>query len=394
MSRTLDFHMRAFADPLPRPKVWSHNNVYPNFTVWGWQVASNRQQPGFTALENVSATGFRSSVREWLPHGKTMPQVKLTILSDGLYQRGRSYAVTIVRLRDGVMRRLTERPDGEGRLRFQLDGDEYEVGVSVAPQPVLALTDYRLEEGRWATAGMPVKMRARFYNKGTAASPARVVRWYSANAAIEIDTPTAILPAMAPGQSGEAPLAFLVQDQGREIVKLSAVAGDEKLPLEVPLFPPAQEAYDFKIGDGKAFTVYQQAMRKSSLVAGDGNGDGRANPGERVAILLPDGDVFRLAELYTNDDCVDNTTRLSDNWSSYDHVGASAKYSLPVIKPWCPAGHVVRFMARVQLPDKPNHKIRYAVVQFPVAAGAARLTKPVATPPPKLSPDPYGPTRK
>jgi hypothetical protein len=37
-----------------------------------------------------------------------------------------------------------------------------------------------------------------------------------------------------------------------------------------------------------------------------------------------------------------------------------------VIRPDCPPGHVVRMLARVQLPDKPNHRLRYAVIELPV----------------------------
>jgi hypothetical protein len=81
---------------------------------------------------------------------------------------------------------------------------------------------------------------------------------------------------------------------------------------------------------------------------------------------LPEDDVYRAAELFTNDACVDNTLRAFDDWSDYDHVGASAKYSLPLIKPDCPAGHVIHALARVLLPDKPNHIVRYAAVEIPV----------------------------
>ena len=61
--QTFDFHMHAFAAPLPKPASFSHQDAYPNFDVWGWQVSSNRRQPGFTMLNNVSAKGFRSAVR-------------------------------------------------------------------------------------------------------------------------------------------------------------------------------------------------------------------------------------------------------------------------------------------------------------------------------------------
>ena len=112
-------------------------------------------------------------------------------------------------------------------------------------------------------------------------------------------------------------------------------------------------------------------VHRVPLTFGNGNGDGRANAGETIAILLPDSDAHRAAELFTNDWCVDLTRRISDSWSSYDHVGASAKYSLPMIKPACPVGHVVHMMARIQLPNAPNHRIEYSTIEFPVSAAGA-----------------------
>ena len=59
MASTLDFHMYAFANPLPKPAVWNHIDVYQFFDVWGWSIASNRRTPGFTVLQNVSKSGTR-----------------------------------------------------------------------------------------------------------------------------------------------------------------------------------------------------------------------------------------------------------------------------------------------------------------------------------------------
>jgi len=371
ISKTFDFHMQAFAAPLPRPAVWNHADVYPNFIIWGWDVVSNRRQPGITWLENVSKTGFRSSVREWLPDGGVMPLVQLTIQSPRLYARLKPYTVTMVRLRDGQTRRAQVKADVEGRLAFKLDGDAYEVGItSTPPEPVLALTGYHVESGEWATAGMPVKVNVRFTNKGTAVSKAAALRWETPNPLVQIDTPEAKLRPILPGASIEVPLAFVVKDEARKVVELYAADASLKLPLEIPLFPPAPVASDYVIADGKALTVYRNAVKKEITVTGDGNGDGRANAGERIAIAFPDGDAMRLAELFSNDRCVDNTTRISDSWGEYDHVGASVKYSLPLIKPTCPPNHVLQFMTRVLLPDKPEHKVRYAVVQFTVNAAA------------------------
>ena len=89
----------------------------------------------------------------------------------------------------------------------------------------------------------------------------------------------------------------------------------------------------------------------------------------------PDGDAWRAAELFTNDSCVDMTQRVSDVWSDYDHVGASAKYSIPLIQPRCAAGHMIRMLARVQLPHAPDHGIEYATIEFPVSAAHSSTAK-------------------
>ena len=202
-------------------------------------------------------------------------------------------------------------------------------------------------------------------------------RWETPNPAVEIETPAATLRALGPGASAEAPLAFIVKDESRKVVKLFADDAATKLPLEIALYPAAPVVNDYIIADGKALTVYRHAIQTEITVTGDGNGDGRANAGERIAIAFPEGNGVRLAELFTNDRCVDNTTRISDAWGEYDHVGASAKDSLPLLKASCQPGHMARFMARLLLPDKPEHKVRYAVVQFPVnAASRSATTKP------------------
>lgn len=364
ISKTLAFHMNAFAHPLPRPTVWNHADVYPNFTLWGWEVAADRKQPGFTALDNVSATGFRSAVREWLPGGATIPAVKVSVETDKLYPPRKPQSVTIIRLRDGNVRRQTVMASADGRLNLELDGDEYEVGISAGP--VLALSGYQVEGAAWATAGQPVKGRVRIWNKGAAASHAVALRWLSPNPGVDLAPMSSDLPAIAPGQYADVPLTVTVKDPKRQVVRIVAVQGDTRLPFEIPLYPPARPFADFLIADGSQVRVFQHATEKTQIILGDGNGDGKAQAGERIGILLPEDDVYRAAELITNDACVDNTLRAFDDWTDYDQVGASAKYSLPLIKADCPAGHVVHGLARVLLPDKPNDVMRYAAIEFPV----------------------------
>jgi hypothetical protein len=124
----LDFHMDAFAHPIPKPEHFSHIDPYPNFGVWNWEVVSDRRWPGFTVLENVSRSGFHSAVREWVPGGAALPNVKLTITSPRLYQPSTAYPVNYIRIRDGFQRHASQKSDAQGRLSFDVSGEEYEVG--------------------------------------------------------------------------------------------------------------------------------------------------------------------------------------------------------------------------------------------------------------------------
>lgn len=364
IDRTLDFHLAAFANPLPAPTAFSHADAYPNFAVWGWEVVSNRRQPGFTVLENVSNTGFRSAVREYLPGGATIPEATLSIGSPPIYPPGVALTVTYIHLLDGKVRRTEQRVDAHGRLNFDLSGDAYEVAVSAGP--LLTVSGYAVAGANWATAGQPVNLKVRFWNKGGAGSGTTLIQWQSPNPGVKFATPQGRLYALAPGESATLPVTFTVDDRERAVMKIFAVAGANRMAIEVPLFAAAEPLKDFQIADGRAVSVYQHATQKADVRFGEGNGDGHAAPGETFAVLLPDGGALRAAELFTNDACVENGMRGSDSWAEYDHSGASAKYSLPSIHLDCEPGHVVRMLAREAIPNGAETQMKYFTLEFPV----------------------------
>ncbi len=272
MGKTLSFHMKAFSNPLPRPDFWSHADVYPNFSVWGWTVETDRALPGFTSLESVSRSGFDSSVREWLPGGRLLGAVHVKITTAALYPANSRIPVTTVRLRDNKIQRHQQLADAEGRLHFEFEGDEVQVKIG---------------------AGL-----------------------------VERSIKTTKLPS--------APLST-----------------------------------DFQIADHRTFRVFQHATQQQTMTLGQGNGDGFVNAGEQIAVLFPDGNAFRAAELIGDSDCVDLTTRVSDYWGDYDYVGASAKYTLAKIGLYCP-GRTIKLFARVIFPNKPNHQLREFTIELHV----------------------------
>ena len=102
----------------------------------------------------------------------------------------------------------------------------------------------------------------------------------------------------------------------------------------------------FQIADGVTVSAWRHGTQHGEVTLGEGNRDNHAAPGENFAVLFPDGEYLRAAELFTNDACVDNTVRASDSIGEH----ASVKYSLPSIRPDCEPGHVVHMLARVVVP--------------------------------------------
>lgn len=363
IARTLQFHMAAFANPVPQPAVFDHSDAWPNFSVWGWEVISNRRQPGFTVLENVSNAGFRSAVREY-PGGATIPEATLSIGSPAIYPPGVALTVTYVHLLDGKVRRTEQRADAHGRLNFDVSGDAYEVAVSSGP--LLTVSGYSIADSNWATAGQPVNLKVRFLNKGGAPAGTSLIRWESPNPGVKFATPQGRLYALQPGESAILLVTFTVDDPERAVVRIVAAAGATRMSFDVPLFPAAQPITEFQIADGRTLTVYQHATHNAEVRFGEGNGDGHAAPGETFAVLLPEGGALRAAELFTNDACVENSMRGSDSWQEYDRSGASAKYSLPSIHLDCEPGHVVRMLARIVIPNGAETQVKYGTLEFPV----------------------------
>ena len=205
MAKTLGFHMKAFREPLPAPGLWHHADVYPAFDVWGYSVQTDRQTSGFTLLENVHRSGFRSSVREWLPDGRLLPSVTVRISTGPVYAPGKAYRVTDVNRSSGEVRHIRTKSDSQGRLHFRLDGDVHEIGISEDAAPILTLAGSRIVNAPRATAGQSLRLKLSLLNKG--AAEARNIRASvkSPASGVTVRTPRVSLPRIAAGASAEVP---------------------------------------------------------------------------------------------------------------------------------------------------------------------------------------------
>ena len=331
LAEVFDFHVGVFAHPIPKPPAFTHADSYPNFGVWDWEVVSDRRRPGFTVLESVSRAGLRSTVREWMPAGAILPEVKLSITSPRLYTPGAAYPVTYIRLRDGKLRRATQKADVRGRLTFEIDGDAWEIGVGAAP--VLALSTFEIAGEAWASAGQPIQLRLKFWNKGAVRSTTRLLQLESPTPGMKFKAPAVRLNSLAPGESVTVPITCTIDHPVISGARIVAVDGDRRLSVDIPIYPAAAVFADYRIADGLTVATYTHPL-------GEGNRDGHAAPGESFAILLPDAGTLRAAELFTNDTCVDNTIRISEG---------GVRISIPTVRPTCDPGHRIQVLAHIGL---------------------------------------------
>ena len=177
-------------------------------------------------------------------------------------------------------------------------------------------------------------------------------------------------------QSPRAPFTFFVTADSIEVAQFEVIISESMNRkwtefIEVAVMVDYPEFTDIKIADGLKYTVAAAGTTKTSIVMGIGNGDGVANPGESIIVLVKDNsdDLYRRMTLYTSDRYVNPNginRRLSDYWGSYDHVGGSHKISMPLISSDCPVNHVIEFFSAYWLPDYPDHIIKRGTVKVEI----------------------------
>lgn len=375
LGEMLSFILKTFDNPPPRPAQWHHADAYPEFDVWDYRVITDRAQPGFTMLENVDARGFRSAVREHLPDGTLLASVNVAVKTPAIYEKDQSYVIHAINTTTRDTSQVKIKSDAEGRLIIHLDGGSHEVGINkLFDTPNLAITSVTTPRRNWATHDEKVSVDILLLNKGM--SPARNVRTSvtATRPGTEVFNENRILEEIPVNGSEKISFAFRTYDNNVEIVRFKLTFRDDKGRewmdyAAIPLKKKVAEIKDFEIADGRMVTVVDAAVRSDTLFLGQGNGDGVANPGESLVILVRDGGKLWRTDITTHDPYINPfgiNIRKSDNWSSFDHVGASAKYDIPVIASDCPEGHPVEVFVEYWQPDRPLHIIRQGVINFTV----------------------------
>ncbi len=360
-----DFFSRSFNEPLPRPEKWSHIDVYPVFEIWDYRIFSDRDIPGFTVLENVNKRGFRSSVRPFLPDGKSMAQFNLVVQTAPLYQKNKSYSIRIYSYSREDFTEKTVRSDRSGSLFIALNGGINEVAIFELNEKIAVPVIHTMEPdtGFGLEPGEGKVITVEVLNMGTADLTDGTLEFRPYNA--EIHSYRSKIEPISLGSGINVNGVFTIPTSIKHatVQKFDVVITDSKgrewqeskvLPVRKGrLIEPS-----FEIADGRIFTYLSRASDAITAKLGYGNGDGQINPGETFMILVEEGGIHRLTRLSSPSpyiDLSDPSAIESDSWVPFDHVGGSFKYSIPTLSSSVPEDEMVDLDVMYWIPDYPDH---------------------------------------
>ncbi|MES1219225.1 MAG: alpha/beta hydrolase-fold protein [Bacteroidota bacterium] len=377
-SEMFSFLFNSFNTPSPRPERWDHFDFYPEFSVWDYTISTDRIIPGFTMLENVDQRGFRSSVREFLPDGELIPSVNVSVVTAPEYEKNEWYTINDIYIKSQKTSQQTIRSDNNGRLKISLDGSVHEIGINKATdKPNIAVAGFTIKNSDWVMPRKETGIILHVVNKGMAIGDNMKAKLSAVTKDVLVTQDEIRLPRTGINEIKEAetPFVFKVVNDSVDMVKLKLTIHDGNKNewidfLEIPVLRDAPEVKDFVIADGKTFTVGTNGIDSITTTIGNGNGDGIANPGEMIELLVKDKGRYWRTQLFCADNYINQSginIRKSDNWGNYDNVGGSMKYSVAVISSACPENHKAHFFAEYWLPDKPFHIIKYAGISIPVS---------------------------
>lgn len=367
--------MKTFSAAPEKPATWHHIDVYPEFSVWNYEVSTDRNVPGFTILEQVNARGFRCAVRERVPDGQLLQQVNVMVTTAPLYEKNQVY--TIHDLQPGIAPNITTvKSDHEGKLHLRLNGNVHEIGINKKNDKAnITVASTQITNMPWAVPGAEIQLDIQLLNKG--AGVARNV-----TATISATRKNVVFKKnqlnfgdinVNDSSKSKDQLTFTIVDTV-EIVQLRADIRDGNRNewsqlFEIPVKKKVQDFQNIVIADGKVFTVANEGTGIASAMLGSGNGDGIANPGESIVLLVKDQDKLWRTDISHGDKNINPfgvNERISDNWTNFDHTGASAKYSVLLISGDCPQNHKAEVFASYWTPQYPYHIVKEGKIHVTV----------------------------
>lgn len=343
----MQFVANAFSIKKAVPERWSHYDLYGNFSLWGYTVTSDKQEPGYIYLKNVSKQGFGVYTHRWLPDGPALSVTPVTVTTAPVYDRNAIYSIVQYSIKSDKITNRIVKSDDNGRLKIQLDGSGYEIGIYKKGDPedwvVFDYSTGNRNKNHFLQPKRSNMLTLRLFNRGgNNKGEIRIgITTRDSSVAIGKEELTIYpIPGKRMASTTFSPINYSgtppphaepnfikfdisISKAGRTITD------DINVPVwyDVPLFD------SIHIDDSKA-------IRNKSF--GKGNANGEANAGEQVVVYQND---HRL-RLYTEDPwVVKEEGRVLDEIIPARWPDGFTVSSVIKIDPKCPKGHIIECLA-------------------------------------------------
>ncbi|MFK5972327.1 MAG: alpha/beta fold hydrolase [Flavobacteriaceae bacterium] len=346
--KAMQFVIYAFENPIPKKEKWSHYDLYDSFKVWGYSVESNKKQPGYLFIKDVSDLGFGFYTKEWLPNGPPLNNCLVTITTANSYKPNTDYYIKDYNQKKKTLLKSIQKSDAEGRLRINSNSDGHEIGIyEKNGKPKLTFIDYTINEnkkilrigsknnltlkvlnlGGIAKNTEKVRVNLSSNNKETIFEPSTLQGHINKDGKLVIP-PVVVLCAKRPPLDATPPELK---------IKLSLVYGDLTFEEDfiVPVFFDVPVFSSLTIDDG---------LSVQDTIVGVGNGDGMVSPGEEIMIYTQG----HRTQLYYDDPYIIGE-RLFDETlpAKWDEDGITLSSIIKISKN-CPNGHQLNLLAKYE----------------------------------------------
>ena len=341
------FIRNRFDNPVKPDRTWSHYDIYPSFGLWGYSVVSNKSEPGFLYLRNVSPTGFGFYTYKWLPDGVSIP-CTATVTTPPIYKKGGTYELTFYKQNEKTPVISRIKADKEGRLSIDMPGENYEVSISDKSQQVdFIVSGYKLDSGsKFINVNKEDKINISLLARGAGKDTDRkVIMTVTCNeSAVKL---TNAVQEIQPGKETKKLLSQPIglscnktppDDATPPWVKLNVEINCDGIishdAITVPVYYDVPYFSHIRIDDG---------LGVRGGPNGTGNINGIAEPSEKIILF----ENYQRLRLYTDDPYVE---QFSEGYH-YEMITSGiwpdgfSRSSIVKIADNCPPGHTIEFLA-------------------------------------------------
>jgi len=356
----------SFKKPLPEPGRWHHADLYPDFNVWGYEVKSNLNQPGYIDLKGVTKGGMRIRTRKWQPDGPLIPGVRINIKTAPAYKPNTEYAFFDYNETTGAKKDRSLISDETGRLGFSVNYQSHQLGIYEKNGPAEIVFVAHKVDGKdiFLKHNKQSNLKLMLLNRGGSDCKKIKITLSTSEKDITIANPSIELINIQPGQSFWSPVDFKVTAHNKPTtdgspfrVRFNLMISDEngnawKDEFDAPVFYNVPAFTNIGIDDG------------DSEIFGSGNGNNIAGPGETIMIYQ---DSHRT-RLYYDDPYIDDE-RLYDELQPDKWGDGYSLSSLIHISKDCPPGHKIRFLACYEVKEWKTIKRNVTWGTFTITVG-------------------------